>query len=120
MARIKYKEAAGIEAKKGKPTTGKKPEKTELKKLYIKESRSIREAAEILGCTKDMVYRALKEYEIQRRGRVEKRSQLQEHDLSVLKREIRAKGFNKVASELGVHNTTLRRYIKKTKTPDVA
>jgi len=62
MARIKYIEAAGIEAKRGEPAAGKKPEKTELKKLYIKESRSIREAAEILGCTKDMVYRALKEY----------------------------------------------------------
>jgi len=26
MARIKYKEAAGLEAKKGKPAMGKKPE----------------------------------------------------------------------------------------------
>jgi len=37
MARIKYKEAAGIKAKKGKLAMGKKPEKTELKKLYILE-----------------------------------------------------------------------------------
>ena len=62
MARIKYKKAAGLEVKRGKPPIGKKPSKAELKKLYIKESKSIREVAEILGCTKDMIYRALKEY----------------------------------------------------------
>ena len=113
MARIKYKEAAGIEVNKGKPSMGKKPEKTELKKLYIKESRSIREAAEILGCTKDMVHRSLKEYGIKRRDHKQKRSQLQDYELSYLKREIKQKGFNQVADELGVHNTTLRRYMEK-------
>ena len=56
MARIKYKEAVGLEAKKGKPAIGKRPEKAELKKLYVTESKSIREIAEILGCSKDMVH----------------------------------------------------------------
>ena len=62
-----------------------------------------------------MVYRALKEYDIQRRTHVEKRSQLKDCDLSDLKRKIRLEGYNKVASELGVHNTTLRRFIEKEK-----
>lgn len=43
---------------------GMKPSISELKKLYLKESRSIREVAKILGCSKDMVYRSLRENEI--------------------------------------------------------
>ena len=115
MGRIKYKEAAGLKVKRGKPTEGIKPNKSDLKKLYIKESRSIRDIAEILGCSKDMVFRALKEYGIQRRKQVEKRSRLNDYNLSFLKKEIRLKGFNQVARELGVHNTTLRRHIEKKK-----
>ena len=43
MARIKYKEAIGLEVKRGRPAKGNKPSEKILKKLYIKESRSIRE-----------------------------------------------------------------------------
>lgn len=111
MARIKYKEAAGIEAKKGKPSAGRKPEKTELKKLYIKESRSIREAAEIMGCSKDMVYRGLKEYKIEIRPGYN-RSKLRIYDLAYLKREIKKKGYKEFALELGVDVSTLRKHIK--------
>ena len=116
MTRLKYKKATRQEVKRGKPALGEKPSKTELKKLYLKESRSVRDIAGILGSSKDMVYRALKEYGIRRRKHIEKRSQLQEYNLSFLKREIRLKGFNHVARDLGVHNTTLRRYIEKMKT----
>ena len=101
--------------KKGKPSIGKKPSKSEMKKLYIKELRSIRDIAELLGCSKDMIFRALKEYDIKPRDHRDKRSQLKEYNLLFLKKEIKLKGFNKVASDLGVHNTTLRRYIEKTK-----
>ena len=100
----------------GKSAIGPKPGKGELQKLYLKELRSVRDIAGILGCSKDMVYRALKEYEIRRRKHNEKRSQLQEYNLSFLKKEIRLKGFNHVARDLGVNNTTLRRYIEKMKT----
>jgi DNA invertase Pin-like site-specific DNA recombinase len=99
----------------GKPAKGIKPEKTELRNLYIKELKSIRDIADILGCSKDMVYRALK-YDIQRRKYVEKMSQLKDFNLSYIKKEIMIKRFNRVASELAVHNTTLRRYIEKNKT----
>jgi len=115
MTRIKYKEAVGIQAERGKLSIGAKPSKSKLKRLYEEESRSIREIAELMGCSKDMVYRALKDYGIKRRDHREKRSQLQEYNFSFLKKEIRLKGFNRVASELGVHNTTLRRYIEKEK-----
>ena len=98
-----------------KPAKGTKPGKAELRKLYIKESKSVRDIADILECSKDMVYRALKEYEIQRRKHVEKRSKLKDYELSFLKREIKLKGYNKLASELGVHNTTLRRFMEREK-----
>ena len=111
MARLKYKEVAGIEAKKGKPSMGKKPKKTELQKLYIKESRSIREAAEILGCTKDMVYRALQEYGIETRTN-KRRSQLKALKLYKLEKAVRSKGIRGYARELGVDESTLRHHLK--------
>ncbi len=83
-----------------KPAKGPKPSKSDLKRLYIKESRPVRNIAELLDCSKDMVYRDLQEYGIQRRIHNEKRFQLLEYDLRTLKREIKAKGYNQVATEL--------------------
>lgn len=99
--------------KRGRFSKRVKLDKSQIKKLYFKESRSIRNIAELLGCSKDMVYRALKEYKIERRKHVEKRSRLKDYELSFLKKEIKLKGYNKLASELGVHNTTLRRFMRK-------
>jgi len=111
MARIKYKEVAGLEAKRGKPSKGKKPSKNKLKKLYVQESRSIREVADILGCSKDRVYRALKEYSIERSPKTRK-SQLRVHSLKYLKDKIAKKGYKQAAIELGVGVTTLRDYMR--------
>jgi len=41
--RIPYKKALGQKVKPGRPSTGKRPEKKELFKLYSKEEKSIRE-----------------------------------------------------------------------------
>jgi len=112
MARIKYKEAVGIEAKKGKPAAGRKPEKTELIKLYFKESRSIREAAEILGCSKDMVYRALQEYGIGRYPNT-RTTKLERFDLEFIRETVKKKGYRKGAQELGVDKSTLYRYLRR-------
>ncbi|TET67937.1 MAG: hypothetical protein E3J56_12095 [Candidatus Aminicenantes bacterium] len=111
MARIKYKEAIGMKVGKGRPAIGIKPDKRELERLYVKESQSIREVAEELRCSKDMVYRALQEYGIERRGKT-RRSQLRAHKLIYLKDEIEKKGYTQVAIELGVGITTLRDYIR--------
>ena len=73
-----------------KPTKGSKPEKLLLKKLYVKESKSIREIAESLGCTKDMVYRSLQDYGIDTRNN-RRRSRLQDIKLSTLEKEERNK-----------------------------
>lgn len=112
MARIKYKEAFELEPGRGKPSIGMKPSEPELRKLYIKESKSIREVAEVLNCSKDMVYRALKEYEIERNPGF-KRSKLREYKHKELRRKAKEIGASILAEELGVHVTTLRRYMKK-------
>ncbi len=110
--RLSNRKAAGLKVKKGRPSIGRKPERKELQRLYIKESKSIREVAEILGCSKDMVYRALKEYGIERRLGLN-RSRLRGYDLAYLKREIRKKGYQEVAKELEVDVSTLRKHIKR-------
>ena len=114
MARIKYKEAVGLEVKRGRPTTSRKPGKAELKRLYVKESRSIREAAEILGCSKDMVYESLKEYGIERRSRI-KKSKLSSHNINFLIEEVNKKGYRKTAHHLGISTTALWSYMKRRK-----
>lgn len=112
MARMKYKEAAGLIVKKGKPAIGKKPSNAELKRLYVKEARSIREVAEILGCSKDMVYRTLKECRIERRPHTWS-SKLERFDIEFLKETVNKKGYRKGAQDLGVDKSTLYRYLKK-------
>jgi transposase-like protein len=110
MARIKYKEAAGLEVKRGKPSISHKPSKAELKRLYVRESKSIREVAGILGCSKDIVYRCLKEYGIELRPGYN-RSKLRKFKLSVLEQGVRDKGVRGYAKELGIHENTLRYYL---------
>jgi len=110
MVRIKYKEAIGLEVTRGKPSIGKKPSKTELERLYIKELMSIREIAKSLECSKDMIYRALREYGIELRQGF-KRSKLRNIDKAFLKQEVKTKGMTKVAKELSVDIRTLKKYI---------
>ena len=98
--------------KLGRPSAGRKPEKTELMKLYIKEAKSIRDIATIIGCSKDMVPRSLKEYEIDIRPGYN-RSRLRVYDFPYLRREITKKGYKEFSRELGVDVSALRKHIKK-------
>jgi transcriptional regulator with PAS, ATPase and Fis domain len=111
MARIKYKEAAGLKVKRGRPSS-KKPSKAELRRLYVRESKSIREVAEILGCSKDMIYRCLKEYGIERRARVPK-SSLAQYEIQHLREMVGREGYNQTAEKLGVGRAALWMYIKR-------
>ncbi len=95
----------------GRRAKGLKPEKEVLKKLYVKESMSIREIAEVLGCTKDMVYRSLGEYGIEMRNN-KRHSKLKDINLSTLEREIDRKSIRRYAKELGVDESTLRHHLK--------
>lgn len=95
----------------GRPPKGKTPDKQELRKLYIEKSLSIREIAEFLGCTKDMVSRSLKEYGIETRTN-KRRSGLRYIKLSILEKEVKRKGIRGYARELGVDESTLRYHLK--------
>ncbi len=102
--------------KKGKrrPAVGKKPDKKDLEKLYVKESKSIREVAEVMRCSKDMVYYALREYGIERRSNL-CRSRLRKYKLSIIEKGVRDKGVRGYAKRMGVHENTLRYYLKGVK-----
>ena len=100
-----------------KPAIGAKPNKSELKNLYLSKSKSVREIAESLGCTKDMVYRALREYGIETRTN-KRRSKLKDIKLSTLEKEVERKGIRGYARELGVDESTLRHHIKTRRLTD--
>jgi len=57
--------------KLGRPL-GKRPDKKELERLYVNEKKSVREVSKLIGCSKDKIYRLLKEYgiELRKRGRL--------------------------------------------------
>lgn len=112
MTRIRYKEVAGLPVTRGRPSTRLLPKKETLVRLYTREEKSIREVAEILDCTKDMVYRALKEYGIERRLHTWK-PKLSKYDLEFIKETVEKKGYRKGAQELGVDKSTLFRYLRR-------
>lgn len=100
-----------MEVKKGRPLKG-RPAKTKLKRLYVREGKSIREIANLTGHSKDMIYRALTEYGIEKRASV-KRSRLRVYDLGFLKRAVRKRGYKATARELDINEWTLRAYLKE-------
>jgi hypothetical protein len=110
MPRIKYKEAIGLEVKRGRPPAGPAPSKADLVKLYVKEERSVRDVAAALGCSKDMVARALKAYRIKARTNV-KRSGLREYSLAELESGVKRSGIRGLARELGIDESTLRHHL---------
>jgi DNA-binding CsgD family transcriptional regulator len=98
-----YKKAAGIKVEKrgpGRQVEG-RPKKGELQRLYVKESKSIREIAEIRGCSKDRIYRALEEYGIRRRPHTRK-SVLSDYGIGELRKLVEERGYRKTGEELGI------------------
>jgi len=111
--RLGYKKAAVIKIKNRKPGRPAldRPKKSELQRLYVKEARSIRDIADILKCSKDRVYRSLKEYEIERRTNLA-RSRLLKYTLIELEKGITEKGIRGYARELGIAESALRHHLK--------
>jgi transcriptional regulator of acetoin/glycerol metabolism len=95
----------------GRPA-GNRPRKGELQLLYVEKKKSIREIAGHLGCSKDRIFRALREYGIERRPHTW-RSRLERYDLDFLKETVNKTGYRKGAKELGVDKSTLYRYLKR-------
>ena len=111
MPRIKYKEGAGLEVKRGRPSTGIKPEKGKLIQLYIQESRSIREISAVMGCSKDVVHYWLKKFGIESRTK-SKRSKLLKYSLFGLKDGVKERGIRGYARQLGLNPSTLSRFLR--------
>ena len=111
--RMGYQKAAGIKVEKrgpGRPA-GPWPTKGELRRLYIKEKRSIRETALRLGYSKDLIARALKKYGIATRPRI-RPSRLNRYGRRILKESIQKYGIRGTARNIGVPESTLRQYLK--------
>lgn len=98
---------------RGRPR-GPWPAREALAQLYQAEGKSIREAARILGVSKDAAARALEAYGMKRRANL-KRSRLRAVPLAELRAKVEALGFPAAAAALGVNTTTLRRYMAGTK-----
>lgn len=111
MGRIKYKEAIGLDVKRGRPPAGTAPSKAALVKLYAKEERSVRDVAATLGCSKDAVYRALKQFKIDARSNAS-RSRLRTIPLTDLEVAIRDMGIRGFARELRISEGTIRHHLK--------
>lgn len=90
---------------------GAKPAKADLQRLYAREGKTVRDIAAALGCSKDMVHRALKEYGIEARS-VARRSRLQEIPLAKIEAEVRALGLRGAARALGVDHSTLAQHLR--------
>lgn len=112
MTTIKADETKISRAGPGRPSSGLAPSKRDLLRLYVRGGQSIREVAEALGVSKDMVYRALREYGIERRSHTWG-PRLEKYDLEFLKELVRRDGFRQGAINLGVDKSTLFRYLKK-------
>ena len=111
MSRIRYQEAAGLVVKRGRPPAGPAPSKADLVKLYVREGRAVRDVAAVLGTSKDMVHRKLKEYGIAVRPNIP-RSKLRTIPIRDLKAAIRDKGIRGTARDMGVDEGTIRHYLK--------
>jgi transposase-like protein len=107
-------EEIGMDAKPGRPKIGKKPRKAELRRLYAREGKSIREIAGQLGLHPDTIHYWLKKYGIKTRSMV-KRSKLRKYKRSTLEKGIKEYGIRAYAKQLGVHENTLRNYLKSIK-----
>ena len=66
MIRIMDKEAIDQKMMNNRSSISKKPTNTDLRRLYITGSKSMREVAEILVCSKHLIYYSIKGNKIDR------------------------------------------------------
>jgi hypothetical protein len=111
MAANSNKQIASLKGRGGRPSYKKKPLEDDLRRLYETEDRSVREIADLLGCSKDIVFRCLKEYQIKARANA-RRSNLRQYDLQVLEEGIKAEGLRGFARELRVDSSTLLHHVR--------
>lgn len=89
-----------------------RPSKKTLARLYSERGFSLREIASKYNVHWSTVGRWLDESKIKART-IGKRSRLKKFSLSALENGIRKHGARGFARKLGIHEETLRRYLKK-------
>jgi transposase len=94
--------------KTGRPPLPRPPAQ-DLKRLYVREGRSIREIAGMMNMTRDTIRRALREAGIERRSRA-RRSRLRRVPIETIELTIREHKMKKAAAILGVGLRTLQDY----------
>ena len=112
MARIKYLEALGLEVKRGRPPVGPAPSKADLDRLYVREGRSVRDVAAVLGCSKDAVHRGLRIFGIKARPPA-KRSRLLRLEQRRLFADLLELGPNRTAQKWGIPRRTFFDYLAR-------
>ena len=93
-----------------------RPGKKELEKLYSKRGFSLRQIASKYNVHWSTVRRWLDESKIKTRT-IGKRSRLRKFKLSTLEKGACEYGVRGFARKLGIHEETLRRYLKKARGP---
>ena len=88
-----------------------KPDKKTLTRLYVDQNLSLREIAEKLALHPHTVHYHIIRYGIETRPPA-KRSGLRKMRLETIEKGVREKGVRGYALELGVHENTLRHYLK--------
>lgn len=88
-----------------------KPDRKTLKRLYVDRGLSLREIAAKLGLHPHTVHYHIKRFGIETRPQA-KRSELRKIKLETIERNIKEKGLRGYAAELGIHENTLRYYLK--------
>lgn len=89
-------------------------EKEILEALYIKQGKTIREIADLLGWKKDKVHWWLQKYDIKRDKRIRK-TKITDLSLEYLEREFDTKSKKQVAKDLGISRATLYNYLTELK-----
>jgi len=113
MARIKYMEAAGRQAKRGRPRLAVDDEmKARLMRLYIEEGLSVRDIAAELGIPEANVRRRLRAAKIPMRTNAP-RSRLRKLDQAQLFADLHELGPERTAEKWGVPRSTFFDYLAR-------
>lgn len=113
MPRIKYKEAAGLEVRRGRPALSiNESERALLHRLYILEGRSTREVAAIMKISEATVRRRLRTAGILLRSNA-KRSRLRALDQARLFADIIEIGVDRTARKWGIPERTFKSYLAR-------
>jgi len=96
--------------------TGPRPDKRTLKRLYLERSLSIREIAAKLGLHPHTIHYHLRRYGIETRPPA-KRSMLRKLRPETIGKNVAELGIRGYASKLGIHENTLRYFLRGQKPP---